>query len=290
MRAILKGGDVTRQDALLAVRKIGLLLATYSPELHTIVNKERSLINPLLAQIAAGGDNDPAFTMPSSVDPLTLLIWAFVDVPRSEQSTREEFSSISGTMMQLVAKGSTHLLTAAMAKFTLVMVAVQALKLDPPPGSLIFGSIAAHLGKPAKSASKNFKDALASVTSNTESFYDLNPPFPDSTSSHDMYNALKSGLERQVERESSAASAADAFLAELDAEEAAKNKKKKPKKKKKKKTAEPSAEQVDDGLTDFQRWELSEAAAALEARKRQKNLDDAARVRASSGVRSGRCC
>ena len=87
---------------------------------------------------------------------------------------------------------------------------------------------------------------------------------------------------RVAELESAARAAEDSLLAELDAEDAAKKVGKKKKKKKKKasgkkgKEAEPA-----DWRTDFQRYVQSDMMRGVEQRKRQRNLEEAARIMAA---------
>jgi hypothetical protein len=82
-----------------------------------------------------------------------------------------------------------------------------------------------------------------------------------------------------------AQAAEDSLLAELDAEDAAKKGGKKKKKKKKKASGkkgkgEEQAE-PDDWRTDFQRYVQSDTMRAVDERKRQRNLEEAARIMAA---------
>ncbi|GMI28095.1 hypothetical protein TeGR_g7330 [Tetraparma gracilis] len=87
-----------------------------------------------------------------------------------------------------------------------------------------------------------------------------------------------------AELESAARAAEDSLLAELDAEDAAKKGGKKKKKKKKasgkKGKGEEQAEPA-DWRTDFQRYVQSDMMRGVDQRKRQRNLEEAARVMAA---------
>ncbi|GMI26175.1 hypothetical protein TeGR_g4546 [Tetraparma gracilis] len=91
---------------------------------------------------------------------------------------------------------------------------------------------------------------------------------------------------RAAELESAARAAEDSLLAELDAEDAAAANKKKKKKKKKKKasgkkgTGTQQAES-DDWRSAFQRYEQSDMMRGVDQRKRQRNLEEAARIMAA---------
>ncbi|GMI27580.1 hypothetical protein TeGR_g1232 [Tetraparma gracilis] len=87
---------------------------------------------------------------------------------------------------------------------------------------------------------------------------------------------------RVAELESAARAAEDSLLAELDAEDAAKKGGKKKKKKKKKASGKKGAQQAEpaDWRTDFQRYVQSDMMQGVEQRKRQRNLEEAARIMA----------
>ncbi|GMI29132.1 hypothetical protein TeGR_g11046 [Tetraparma gracilis] len=81
-----------------------------------------------------------------------------------------------------------------------------------------------------------------------------------------------------------ARAAEDSLLAELDAEDAAKKGKKKKKKKKKASSKKGKGEEQaepDDWRSDFQRYVQSDMMRGVEQRKRQRNLEEAARVMAA---------
>ena len=89
---------------------------------------------------------------------------------------------------------------------------------------------------------------------------------------------------RVAELEIAARAAEDSLLAELDAEDAAKKAGKKKKKKKKasgKKGKGAQQAEPADWRSDFQRYEQSETMRGVEQRKRQRNLEEAARVMAA---------
>ncbi|GMI22850.1 hypothetical protein TeGR_g4467 [Tetraparma gracilis] len=85
-----------------------------------------------------------------------------------------------------------------------------------------------------------------------------------------------------AELESAARAAEDSLLAELDAEDAAKKAGKK-KKKKKKASGKKGTQQAEpaDWRSDFQRYVQSDTMRAVDQRKRQRNLEEAARVMAA---------
>ncbi|GMI26733.1 hypothetical protein TeGR_g10748 [Tetraparma gracilis] len=99
--------------------------------------------------------------------------------------------------------------------------------------------------------------------------------------------AAEQDAERAVldaEQAVQAAQAAEAsLLAELDAEDAAKKGGKKKKKKKKKKVSgkKGKGEEPDDWRTDFQRYVQSDMMRGVDERKRQRNLEEAARIMAA---------
>ncbi|GMI31992.1 hypothetical protein TeGR_g14101 [Tetraparma gracilis] len=82
--------------------------------------------------------------------------------------------------------------------------------------------------------------------------------------------------------ENAAQAAEDSLLAELDAEDAAKKGKKK-KKKKKKASGKKGTEQAEpaDWRSDFQRYVQSDMMRGVDQRKRQRNLEEAARIMAA---------
>ncbi|GMI23235.1 hypothetical protein TeGR_g13289 [Tetraparma gracilis] len=89
---------------------------------------------------------------------------------------------------------------------------------------------------------------------------------------------------RAAELESAARAAEDSLLAELDAEDAAKKGgKKKKKKKKKKASGKKEAQQAEpaDWRTDFQRYVQSDMMRGVDERKRQRNLEEAAKIMAA---------
>jgi hypothetical protein len=89
---------------------------------------------------------------------------------------------------------------------------------------------------------------------------------------------------RAAELESAARAAEDSLLAELDAEDAAKKGGKKKKKKKKasgKKGKGAQQAEASDWRSDFQRYEQSDMMRGVDERKRQRNLEEAARIMAA---------
>jgi hypothetical protein len=80
-----------------------------------------------------------------------------------------------------------------------------------------------------------------------------------------------------------ARAAEDSLLAELDAEDAAKKAGKKKKKKKKKASGKTGTQQAEpaDWRSDFQRYVQSDMMRGVEQRKRQRNLEEAARIMAA---------
>ncbi|GMI25621.1 hypothetical protein TeGR_g4384 [Tetraparma gracilis] len=88
----------------------------------------------------------------------------------------------------------------------------------------------------------------------------------------------------ELETENAARAAEDSLLAELDAEDAAKKEgKKKKKKKKKNASGKKGAQQAEpvDWRTDFQRYVQSDMMRGVDERKRQRNLEEAARIMAA---------
>jgi hypothetical protein len=138
---------------------------------------------------------------------------------------------------------------------------------------------------------------LSRVTSiGVDAFYGCTSLLPPSLSKKDADPAAvlahlkrKAFLETPAgaaELESAARAAEDSLLAELDAEDAAKKggkKKKKKKKTKKKASDKKGTQQAEpaDWRSDFQRYVQSDTMRAVDQRKRQRNLEEAARVMAA---------
>jgi hypothetical protein len=179
-------------------------------------------------------------------------------------------------------------------------VALRALSAETPPNcyDLVFPPMA-RLISPQQREIKSFASLLDIVDSQIGIYPDNFRTIAQQALGDlwmERLQALSLTLPKFVERERAAEEAAqnaalaaeDSLLAELDAEEAAKKtgagKKKKKKKKKsssgKKGEGGQQAESA-DGLTDFQRYEQSEQKQEVERRKRERNLEEAARVMAA---------
>ncbi|GMI36162.1 hypothetical protein TeGR_g7090 [Tetraparma gracilis] len=100
--------------------------------------------------------------------------------------------------------------------------------------------------------------------------------------SNEREAAHNAALAAEQDAERAAQAAEDSLLAELDAEDAAKKAGKK-KKKKKKASGKKGAQQAEpaDWRSDFQRYVQSDTMRAVDQRKRQRNLEEAARIMAA---------
>jgi hypothetical protein len=267
--------------------------------LQSMLGEQEGLIDAVLAQI---GENE-ASRMPAALMYRLLGYCAISctddDLPRIAKGAAgaksdREFDYGFGAIMH--ESGDFEL-----DGFTIATtIATRALSMDPPKLDLIFAPMA-HVLHVKQVDLTSFASLLNILDDRIDSInFGWVTMVRRSPAHHaqlflERLQALSLALSEFVEREriaqetaqNAARAAEDSLLAELDAEEAEKGKKKQKKKKKKKKKSSgkrgEGGEQAEsaDGLTDVQRYEQSETKREVDRRKRERNLEEAAKVMAA---------